>query len=123
MATGLINLIKRAALDAVDNTKPCDLKYGLVISVDPLLIKITDNFIIPESMLTVPEHLKNRKVKVSILQEDEWETEPSELEPIHDHDIVINEKKVFMHGGLKFGDRVVLINHAGGQHFLILCRL
>lgn len=57
MATGLIDVMKRAALDVNSNMKPTDLRYGTVISVSPLKVRITNNFTIPSSMLIVPKRL------------------------------------------------------------------
>ena len=59
MATGLIKLIKTAALEAVDNSQPTDLRYGIISSVKPLKVQITPQFTLPESVLVVPLRLKN----------------------------------------------------------------
>lgn len=59
MSSGLIQLIKQVALDAVNNTQMCDLRYGTVVSVSPLKIRVTNQFTIPSSLLVVPERLKN----------------------------------------------------------------
>jgi hypothetical protein len=59
MSSGLIELIKRASLDAIDNAKMCDLRYGEVVSTSPLKIKITNQFVIPSSLLVVPKRLRD----------------------------------------------------------------
>ena len=50
MSTGLLDIIKRAALDATDASNPLSLVYGEVTKTAPLEIKVTDNFILPEEM-------------------------------------------------------------------------
>ena len=57
MATGLIDVMKRAALDVNSNMKPTDLRYGTVVSISPLKVRITNNVTIPSSMLIVPKRL------------------------------------------------------------------
>jgi L-asparaginase/Glu-tRNA(Gln) amidotransferase subunit D len=78
MSTGLIDIIKRAAIEAEDNRQPCDLRFGTVTSKSPLKVQITNQFTIPESLLIVPRHLTDYTVKVSF----NWETE---LAGEHDH--------------------------------------
>ena len=129
MATGLVDIMKRAAIDAVDTSKPCDLRYGTVISEKPLKVSITNQFIIPESILIVPEYLTDYEIEVTISPDYDWNTKTrsgGSGEPAfesHDHDIYFNRKKIKIHGALKVGDKVVLIRQAGGQHFFILDRL
>ena len=115
MATGLISLIKQAALEAVENTQVCDLRFGEVVSVSPLKVKVTNQLTIPSALLIVPEHLTNYEVNVNI----NWETE-SEA----DHTHMIGETKTMViHGELKIGDRVALLRKQGGQSYFILDRI
>lgn len=99
MSTGLIKLIKQAALEAVENGQPTDLRYGLVTSANPLKIQITPQFTLPKSVLVVPQHLTNYSVKITI--DDENKT------------MVINN-------ALKKGDKVALLRQKGGQSYFIL---
>ena len=129
MATGLVDIMKRAALDAVDTSKPCDLRYGTVISEKPLKIRVTNQFIIPESLLIVPESLTDYEIEVTIAPEYGWTTQNKSggsgeaAFANHNHDIYFNQKKIKIHGALKVGDKVALLRQAGGQHFFILDRL
>ena len=66
MATGLIDIMKRASLDVMDSNQMCDLRFGTVISVSPLKVQITNQFTIPESLLIVPKSLTNYEVSVSM---------------------------------------------------------
>lgn len=78
MSTGLIDIMKRSAMDAMDNAKMCDLRYGKVVSTSPLKVQITNLLTIPESMLVVPQHLTDYDVYVSL----NWTTESV---PNHTH--------------------------------------
>lgn len=129
MATGLVELIKKAALDANDNAQLTDLRYGTVVSEKPLKVRITDVFTVPESLLVVPEHLTDYEIEVTIKDIYDWKTrdkfggsgEASFAE--HNHDIVITKKKMLVHGKLKTGDKVALLRKQGGQSYYILDRL
>ena len=120
MSTGLVNLIKQIAVDAVDNSKIPDLRFGTVMSESPLKVRVTNQFIIPESMLIIPQHLTDYEVKVTIDLTYEWETQD---ESEHNHDIMINQKKMKIHNKLKTGDKVALLRKQGGQSYFILDRL
>lgn len=129
MASGLIDIIKRSALDAVEAGKPCDLRYGTVISIAPLKIRVTNQFIIPQSMLIIPEYLTDYEIEVTVKPDYGWVTQNKSGgsgEPAfasHNHDIQFERKKIMIHGALKVGDKVALLRQAGGQHFLVLDRL
>ena len=120
MSTGLVNLIKQIAVDAVDNSKIPDLRFGTVMSESPLKVRVTNQFIIPESMLIIPQHLTDYEVKVTIDLTYEWETQD---ESEHNHDIMINQKKMKIHNKLKTGDKVALLRKQGGQSYFILDRI
>ena len=125
MATGLIGIVKQAAMDAIDNAQMCDLRYGEVISVDPLKVQITKLFTLPESLLVVPKHLTDHEVKVTL----EWNTEEtsggSEDESFasHNHALLVEEKTMTIHGALVVGDKVALLKKQGGQSYFILDRI
>lgn len=115
MATGLIDIMKRAAMDANENSKPCDLRYGTVTSESPLKVQITNQFILPESILIVPEHLTDHEIKVT--------TTGYGWEDVSGDEINKSEQKIKVHGALKSGDKVALIRQSGGQFYYILDRL
>lgn len=128
MATGVVDLIKRAATDAVENSKPCDLRYGTVISETPLKIRVTNEFILPESILIVPEHLTDYEIDITTTGYG-WITDTragGSGDPAyasHDHDINQTKKTVKVHGALKVNDKVVLIRQSGGQFYYVADRL
>ena len=128
MATGLIDVIKRASMDAVANAQMCDLRYGKVTSVDPLKVHITNLFTIPESMLIVPEHLTDHEVKIT-LNGYNWTTENKSGGSgesnfaSHNHELKQSEQTLKIHSALKVGDKVALLRKQGGQSYFILDRI
>ena len=115
MATGLIDIVKRAALDAIHNEQMCDLRYGTVVSTNPLRVQITNLLTVPSSLLVVPEHLTDHKVSVTM----NLETETSE-----DHAHALSgTKTITINNALKIGDKVALLRKQGGQSYFILDRI
>ena len=114
MATGLVDIMKRAAMDAVDNNQMCDLRFGTVVSTNPLKVQITNQFTIPKSLLIVPEHLTKRTINVEIkLDPDKTPSDTSG----------IGERLLIVDNSLKVGDKVALLRKTGGQSYFILDRI
>lgn len=124
MATGLIDIMKRASIDATENSQPCDLRIGTVVSTSPLKIRVTQQLVLPESLLIVPQHLTNYRMDVTV----DWVTEHESGGSLddafasHAHDIK-GKKSVLIHGALKSGDKVALLRKQGGQSYYILDRI
>ena len=124
MSTGLIEIMKRAAMDATDNSKPVDLRYGTVVSASPLKVQVTNQFTIPSSMLVVPQHLTKYTLSVSM----DWTTGNSSggsgdsAFASHNHS-VNGTKTITINNALKTGDKVALLRQAGGQSYFILDRI
>ena len=102
MSTGLVGVVKQAAMDAIGNAQMCDLRYGEVVSTSPLKVMVTNQFTLPSSLLIVPEHLTNRTVSITL--DDETKT-------------------MTIYGALKTGDKVALLRKQGGQSYFILDRI
>lgn len=129
MASGLIDIMKRTSMDAMHNAQMCDLRYGTVVSTNPLKIQVTNLLTLPKSLLVVPEHLTDYEIDVTI----SWNTE----DDTHSHAVagagaassethrhgVSGKKKMLVHGALKVGDKVALLRKQGGQSYFILDRL
>jgi hypothetical protein len=121
MASDLIPLIKQAAKNMIDNEQLCDLRYGRVVSTSPLKVKVTDQFIIPSSLLIVPQHLTNYKVNVNVGWTTNENDEPETVDP-HDHDIS-GTKTMTIYNALQIGDKVALLRKQGGNSYFILDRV
>ena len=139
MSTGLIDVMKRASLDAIDNAQMCDLRYGKVVSTSPLKVQITNLFTIPEALLVVPEYLTNHRVectysipgaslsgKTAVSEDLKNEDDPLAK---HTHTVTVsNEDRtvttmVTVNNALKVGDKVALLRQQGGQSYFILDRI
>ena len=102
MARCLSDAIKRASMDANEAGKPCDLRFGTVVNVSPLKVKITDTFTLPQSLLVVPKSLTNHTMQIQI----DGET-----------------KNITVYNALNAGEQVALVRQHGGRSYLIVDRI
>mgnify|MGYP003445975880 CR=1 FL=1 len=93
MSTGLVKAIKSIALDAVNNSTPMDLKFGIVVEddskeepKDPFQIKVSHVLTLPYKVLIIP-------------------------------------RRITEDGGLQLNDKVALLRQEGGNSYYVLDRL
>lgn len=98
----LVNLIKQISLDAVDSSKPIDLKYGTVTSTSPLRIQVDLKLVLGAVHLIVPRELTNYSVNVEIAGSD---------------------TPVVIKNALKINDKVALLRETGGKQYYVLGRV
>ena len=120
MATGLLDIIKCAAVDGINASKPVELRYGNVVSVNPLKIQVANDFTIPESMLIVPQHLTEYSVEIN----GKWTISTSSDDgiPSHDHEL-LDADMITIDGSLQVGDRVAMLRQQGGHSYYILDKI
>jgi hypothetical protein len=147
MSSGLIELMKIAAMDAMDNNQMCDLRFGKVTSTKPLKVQVSSQLTIPESLLIVPMHLTDYKIRVNF----DWDTETdggdhshlafdsngpagvdlptTQYELTKHHHQILSEndnsrtKTITMLSHLHIGEKVALLRKQGGQCYYILDRV
>lgn len=139
MSTGLINIIKQASMDAVNNAQMSDLRFGTVTSAAPLTVQVTNQFTLPQSLLIVPKHLTNYTVDCTIQRKAETLSGEAKVnldlkdeeDPIatHTHDVEVSvpsssiRTTITIHNALTVGDKVALLRKQGGQSYFILDRI
>ena len=94
----LYNVIKLAAMKAVEASKPSDFLFGKVTKVSPLEIIIEQRLTLDIDQLVLPEKMTDYSINFTV-------------------DGVM--KRMTVHNGLKIGDEVILIKKKGGQKYLI----
>lgn len=110
----MISIIKRAALEAVEVQKPTALMFGMVTSEDPLQIMAEQKLLLKRGQLVLCGGLCNREVEVEFDAETDSAGEPS-----HSHSLP-KRTTLKLLGGLKEGDKVLLLRMTGGQKYIIL---
>ena len=140
-ANDLLNIVKRAALEAVNASQPSDFCFGKVISTKPLKISVEQKMTLGAAQLILTRNVTDYKVTVSM----NWDTEPAGIHnhscsgscsdggscygttnsvENHVHKIVSDEKKeMTIHNALQTGDMVILLKKKGGQKYLVLDRV
>ncbi len=99
---GWVQLIKRAAMEAVNASKPCSYCTGIVTAENPLEIKISQSVTIDADFIDIPERMTDYNTRIVIGGIT--------------HECVVKNC-------LKTGDRVLLLRKAGGQRFAIIDRV
>lgn len=120
----LLGLIKQAAQDAIENSKPADVEYGTVISISPLKIMVDQKRTYTEEFLVVTKNLTDFQVDVTV----NWSTENTsggnsyDSFASHNH-VITGRKNITIHNGLRVGEKVAILRLAGGQEFLVIDRV
>lgn len=65
-ATDLIRIMKKAALDVVDASKPTAIRFGKVIRINPLKIKIEQKITLTEQFLILTRNVTDYKVYMTV---------------------------------------------------------
>lgn len=107
MIMNLIEIIKQAAVEAVEASKPAVPIEGEVVSESPLKIRVSQMQTLDSDFFVLTEAVKKHTAEVTV----DWQTDSGAR--------ISGDKKLTVHG-LKKGDKVVLLRAAGGQKFYVL---
>ncbi|OPA76616.1 hypothetical protein BVG16_15655 [Paenibacillus selenitireducens] len=94
----LLELIKKAASDAVYAASPVNVVFGTVINTSPIEINVDQRLSLTEEFLVVAESTQELKVE-------------------------IEGKEYEIRRGLQRGDIVLLLRVQGGQQYVVLDRV
>lgn len=131
-ANGLVEAMKKAALEALESTKPVNVYFGEVVSKTPLKINVEQKMVLGESQLVLTRNVTDYITTVTV----QWETEIHKIrhkhagdngdteytETPHTHGI-IGQKNLLIHNALEVGDEVILIRQQEGQKFIVFDRI
>lgn len=140
-ANGLVEALKRAAIEAMESKKPVNVCFGKVVSAMPLKINVEQRMDLGEGQLILCRSVTDFAATVTV----DWTTE-SGL-GIHSHTVngtgesgdaismtvegsdlthghrMAGKKVVTVHNGLDVGDEVILIRQQYGQKFIVIDRI
>ena len=128
-----VEAVKRAAVEAVEASKPVQLVFGQVISASPLKIQVDQKAIYTEKMLVLTRNVTDYEVDMTVSHKTEIITHGhpvvdtyrgggTALDIDHDHPYE-GCKKFLVHNALVVGDQVVLVRVQGGRRFVVLDRI
>lgn len=98
----LVKLIKKAAVDAVNASKPANMLFGTVIRTSPLKIKVDQKLTLGQAQLVLSENLTDRSVSILIDGVQQTAT---------------------IRNALKKGDEVIMMQLSGGQKYIVIDRI
>lgn len=124
MLPNAVELIKQAAVEAVEATKPVQYLFGKVISVSPLKIQVSAKSIYTEKMLILTRNVTDFEVDMTVSHITENRAGGSGDPAFASHNHEYKGKKKFkVHNALIVGDEVVLGRVQGGKRFVVLDRI
>lgn len=143
-AVELVKVVKKAAVDAMDATKPVNICYGTVESVSPLKIRVEQKILLGAAQLALCRNVTDYAVHVTVEcqtesggqegQGGQGMTEPGGI-PEHTHNFraqgggaqhthaISGKKEVTVHNGLSVGDNVIMLRQQGGQKYIVWDRI
>lgn len=99
----LVKLIKKAAIDAVNASDPTAIRYGEVISANPLQIRIDQKLILGLAQLKLTRNVTDFETEMSVNG---------------------GTKQTYkVYNALKQGEKVLLIRMQGGQQYIVVDRV
>lgn len=127
--TGAVELVKKAAVEAVEAGKPVHLLFGTVVSVSPLKIQVDQKVTYTEKMLVLTRNVTDYEVDMTVsfhtavVSHSHSVTGGGEATAV-DHSHPISGRKRFkIHNALMVGDHVLLARIQKGKKFVVLDRI
>lgn len=129
----IVQLVKKAAVEAVEAAKPVQFLFGQVISASPLKIQVDQKSIYTERMLVLTRNVTEHEIDISISAQsvvishghpvtDTYTGGGTAQEISHNHPIK-GRKKIKIHNGLVVGDWVVMARIQKGKKYVVLDRI
>lgn len=129
----MVQLVKKAAVEAVEAAKPVQFLFGQVISASPLKIQVDQKSIYTEKMLVLTRNVTEHEIDISISAQsvvishghpvtDTYTGGGTAQEINHNHPIK-GRKKIKVHNGLVVGDWVVMARIQKGKKYVVLDRI
>lgn len=109
-----VEVVKKAAVEAVEAGKPVNLLFGEVISASPLKIQVDQKAIYTEKMLVLTRNVTDYEVDMTVSHQT--------VVISHGHPIQ-GRKKFKVHNALVVGDWVLLARMQKGKKFVVLDRI
>ena len=101
-ADDFLKMVKKAAVDAVNASKPANVVFGKVISASPLKIKIDQKLIVSSAQLVLTRSVTDYRLSVTVDG---------------------TTKTVTVNNALQTGEEVIMIQMLGGQKYIVIDRI
>lgn len=125
--TNAVELVKKAAVEAVEAEKPVKFLFGTVISDSPLKIQVDQKAIYTEKMLVLTRNVMDYEVDMTVSYQTVMVSPPvtgdNTTENIAHNHLIQGRKKFKVHNALVAGEQVVLARIQKGKKFVVLDRI
>ena len=116
-----VDLVKQAAVEAVRALKPVEFRFGTVISVSPLQIRIDQKGPLQAQQLILTRNVTDYEMDITVNHQTGYESGGGNDEAFSSHaHTYAGRKKIVVHNARVGGDEVVLLQLQGGKKFLVL---
>lgn len=125
----LLQLIKQAAKEQVESSKPVAVMIGKVVSTAPLEIQLDQKLRLTEEFLVLTKAVVDYSVNMTVNHTTESHTHAHQYiddsttrtTQSHTHNHAYAGTKAFtIHNKLKVDDHVILLRVQGGQQYVVL---
>ena len=122
--SNIVDLVKKAALEAMEASKPVNLLFGTVVSASPLKIQVDPQTVYPAALLILTRNVTDFELDMTVNYKTEKEAGGSGMAAFssHSHD-VLGRKTFRIHNALQVGETVLLLRVQGGKRLIVLDRL
>ena len=96
----LVQIIKKAALEAVEASNPANVVFGTVLSANPLSIRVDQKIILTEEFLVRSRNVTDYETEATIVSQ--------------------GRERIIIHNALAVGDKVILMKMQGGQKYVVM---
>ena len=126
-AVELMKTVKRAALDAVNASKPVEICFGKVTSASPLKILVEQKMTLGKEQLILTRNVTDFKTSITGGNIQNYYYTGSNLSgsaPVsQSHVHAMGKLQITVHNGLVVGDEVILLRQQGGQKYVVVDRI
>ena len=119
-----VDLVKKAAWEAMEASKPVNLLFGAVVSASPLKIQVDPQTVYPAALLILTRNVTDFELDMTVNYKTEEKAGGSGMAAFssHSHD-VLGRKTFRVHNALQVGEIVLLMRVQGGKRLIVLDRL
>lgn len=121
---GIIEIIKKAAMEACEAAKPVAVLYGKVIKTSPLTIDLEQKVQLTEDFLILTKNVMDYKINLDIATSTDTTNLVANInnetvDLAHKHNVTL-KTSITVNNALKLNDKVILMQIQGGQKYVVL---
>lgn len=120
-AADALKIMKNSARKTQNASKPADIVYGTVISVNPLAVQVDQKLTIKQENLKLTRAVMDYEVEMTVdhVTENRSGGSGEAAFELHNHEYK-GRKRFLIHNGLVEGDKVTMIRVHGGQQYVVI---